>query len=203
MNSKDVVGSLLHANKIGTKALCSYLSVAHQTVENVMLKTFASMHKKKKTKSQVVQVKDNLTNEIAMLKRIILARESQFDIGPQVIQEFVSHGILPNPPALAEIDNETGGFKLHGGNKVAMSDYMKKRLDVPAWSEGLPENELNLDTGYVIDLMGFIRTKMPQPSEVAKSFAERVLTTIIGNRPVDCCEIHIVADRYDGMLWIC
>ena len=56
--SKDVVGSQLDAKEIGTKSLCNYLSGAHQTVDNIKLKTFASMHKKKKTKSQVVQVKD-------------------------------------------------------------------------------------------------------------------------------------------------
>ena len=134
-----------------------------------------------------------------MFKRVIVARESQFDIhvGPQVIQELVSHEIIP---ALAKIDDETGGFRLHAENRAAMLDYMKKQFDVPTWSEGLRENELNLDIGYVIDLMWFIIIKIAQPGEVAKSFAERVLTTIIGKKPVDCCEIHIVADRYDGIM---
>ena len=40
---------------------------------------------------------------------------------------------------------------------------------------------------------------MLQYGEVAKSFAERILSAIIRNRPANCTEIHIVADRYDGM----
>ena len=48
-------------------------------------------------------------------------------------------------------------------------------------------------------ISGFIRTKIPKDGESVKSFAERVLSSIIRNMPHNCTEIHIVADRYDGM----
>ena len=47
--------------------------------------------------------------------------------------------------------------------------------------------------------MGLIRTKAPHPGESVKSFAERVSLSSISNRPTKCSEIHIEADRYDGL----
>ena len=69
------------------------------------------------------------------------------------------------------------------------------------WLEGLVNSSGNFNTGYVIDLMGFIRTKMPQHGETAKSYADRILLAIINNRPDNCANTHIVANHYDGLQW--
>ena len=71
------------------------------------------------------KTKDNLYNEIAMLKKILLMKEQETDSSSGHFQSLLSHEILPYPPALAEIDNETCGCTLLGGNKASILEYMK------------------------------------------------------------------------------
>ena len=47
--------------------------------------------------------------------------------------------------------------------------------------------------------MRFIKTKMPQHVEAAKSFAERILFVIINNRPGSRTNLLIVTDDYDRL----
>ena len=194
----NVSASLLSAKELGKEALCSYLSGDHPTLKIIKLKTFATVNTKVK-RNPVLKIKDNLYNEISMLKRTLLANESRLDASSEYLKDLMSHEILPYPPALAEVDDATVGFRLRGGNKASVIHYMKTRLGITSWPEELVEANQNLTTGYVVDLMGFKRTKVPHLGESVKSFAERVLLSIISNRPTKCSEIHIVADRYDGL----
>ena len=100
---------------------------------------------------------------------------------------------------MAEIDDGIGGFRLRGENKASLIDYMKTKSNIGTWPKGSDTSDQNLYTRYILDPMGFLRTKMSQYREVAISFAERILSAIIRNRPANYTGIHIVADRYDGM----
>ena len=107
-----------------------------------------------------------------MLKKVLLANEYHLGTKSETFQHLLSHEILPYPPSLAEIKDEIGGYRLRGGNKSALIDCMKTKLSIQMWPKQMDSSEENLATGYVIDIMGFIRTKMPQVGECVKSFAE-------------------------------
>ena len=133
----NVNASLLSAKELGKEALCSYLS-DHPTLKIIKLKTFATVHTKLKRNS-VLKIKDNLYNEIAMLKRTLFANESRLDASSQYLEDLMSHEILPYPPAPAEVDDATVGFRLRGGNKASVIHYMKTGLGITSWPEELME----------------------------------------------------------------
>ena len=198
ITSKEVEDSLLCAKELGMQELCSYLSGDHPTLKVIKLKSFITVQDKKR-KNPMSKTKDNLYNEIAMLKKILLMKEQETDSSSGHFQSLLSHEILPYPPALPDIDDQMRGFRLRGVNKTSILEYMKTKLHVVSWPEEIIESNQNLDTSYIIDLMGFIRTKMPKHEEISKSFAERILFDIIHNRPAKYRDIHIVTDRYDGL----
>ena len=76
--SQNVATSLLCAKELDTEAICNYLSGEHQTLKIIKLKTFATVHERK-AKNPVVKIKDNLNNEITMLKRVLLAKENKLN----------------------------------------------------------------------------------------------------------------------------
>ena len=62
-----------------------------------------------------------------MLKDSLLMKEHDSDNSSRHFESILSQEILPYPPALAEIDDETCEFRLRGGNKASILEYMKQK----------------------------------------------------------------------------
>ena len=80
--------------KIGTEAICDYISGEHQTLKIIKLKTF-DIVKEIKAKKPAVKMKDNLNNDMTMSKRVLLAKENNLNTKSENFQKLLSYKILP------------------------------------------------------------------------------------------------------------
>ena len=79
--------------ELGSEALKSYLSGEHQTLKVIKLKTFGTMTVKEKN-NHIIKVKDNLSNEVGMLKKVLLANEYHIGTKSETFQHLLSQDIL-------------------------------------------------------------------------------------------------------------
>ena len=68
-----------------------------------------------------------------------------------------------NPPAIAEIDNETKDIVLRTGNKSALLDVFKQKGGLVEWYNEIDEDEHT--SSVVVDVMWFIRSLSPMQNE--------------------------------------
>ena len=189
---ENVSQDLLHIEETGHTALAEYLRTGKMC--KLGIKTFADVDKtakvdKSKSRSAVI------TDELQVLKRALLEKTKSED--NNTLKELLEYEIREYPPSLAEMTTESNAVRLRSGNKSVLLDIMKKRLEIEDWPVNLSESDSKIKTGLVIDVMGLLRTLEPYDEEDTAEFARRTLHGVTSN--TSYAEIHLAADRYDGI----
>ena len=88
---------------------------------------------------------------------------------------------------------------MRAGNKAVVLNRLRKKGGLAAWPPTLKSKETTSAKVHIIDLMSKIRSNWPTRFETVKSFAERLLLSMLNDLPVGIPEVHIVAHRYNGL----
>ena len=78
-------------------------------------------------------------------------------------------------------------------------NWLRKKGGLSSWPATVKSKETTSATVHIIDLMSKIRSYRPARFETVKSFAERLLLSLLNYLPVGIPEVHIVAHRYNGL----
>jgi hypothetical protein len=186
----EVSRDLLGARHRGREALEKYLATG--IVTKLKLKRFVDIQQSSK-RDKPKQIKKQLVDEMSVLKRVLLERER--GVKDTHMQDLLQHELHSYPPSIAEMDDATKVVKLRSGNKAMLLNIMKTSIAVQEWPVTMSDG--NHSVGVIVDVMGLVRTQKPLDTEVSEKYAERLLLSAV--QITQCEEMHLVADRYDGI----
>ncbi|MES9880282.1 MAG: hypothetical protein ABW185_05305 [Sedimenticola sp.] len=185
---------LLEFEERGKSSVESYINTGKIT--KVKLHTCMELDKSVKPTKSKKQQNTYLTEELQVLKRALIERERDQSEATD-LSDITSYELRSYPPSLAEVDKGTNEVNLRGGNKSSLLETLRKRSGIEKWPDTIPRLELDHKCVYVIDVMGVIRTVKPHESEDSETYAKRVFHTLVTR--YKCSDLHLVADRYDGL----
>lgn len=176
---------LTHVEQIGNDAVDKCLKDKSRKVCKVKLHTFHDMQSKQKQPSQ--KKKEQLLNEVTILKRIIQLKAAGKEVNlEETIGEFEC---AKAPPALFESD----GLMRHGNKSVWLAAIQKETsLEL---KDCLPESEKC--AAVVVDAMCFIQQHPFLEHETFNDYQTRLRRKLTHTLPVNCHSIHFPGDRYD------
>ena len=202
VDDEKIVSDITCVATKGKEVVEDFLCNRKDDVKKVALRTFPSERKTQKVKG--VPRTDLLSSEVTALKRIITAQLSYGEEKEKAVAKILTKEILLFPPSIFEhlpqqSTKTSSGWKMRTGNKAVLLNWLRKKGGLSAWPATLKSKETTSATVHIIDLMSKIRSYRPARFETVKSFAERLLLSLLNDLPVGIPEVHIVADRYNGL----
>ena len=89
-------------------------------------------------------------------------------------------------------------LKLRSGTKSSFLEFIRTSASLESWPSEVPINTVT-GTGVVVGFMPLIRSQVPDKTETVEAFSKRILARLLNRLPKSTTELHIVADRYDGV----
>ena len=183
---------LVDSRQLGLEAIAQARTTHAEKIISPKILTFARQQKNTKKKQdevkQIISEEDNVTRALCFTQE--LTEEGK--------TEAFSYEWCKYPPSLFEPvrhDNAVQ-YKMWKGNKADFLDTLVNKVS-DKWKP-LKELPPSVFTPvYVIDAMAFVQRFQTLGASVFSQLQERYKDKILKMKPVNCSEVHFVADRYD------
>ena len=192
----EIADSLLSVRSVGSRAVDRYLDGEKGAFSKVKVMNNEKAKQKKATNTS--SAVNSLTNvELQTVKRVLVSVDFTGERGLHHLKNLLSHELLPYAPSIFQRSAISGMVVLRTGTKSALLEYLKTKISLSEWPVNL---EISSESTHsrVVDLMPYLRSHPPNPSETVESYGKRTFSTLVSfNSNVK--ELHVLADRYDGI----